>query len=350
MSYLTTTFHPEGFHGRGRTKRYFEGWYLKCVSADRNARWAFIPGIFLGPDGGGEAFVQVLDGSTNRSWFHSFPLSEFHAEEDRFEVKVGPNRFSAKGLTLDLPATEGAGAIRGELTFNEGQGLTGWPVTKRSPGIMGPFGLIPFMECSHGLVSFSHGLRGTLEVDGVATSFDQGLGYIEKDWGAAFPSAYVWMQTNHFTRPNACLSASIAIIPTMPKNAAASMLDTAAQFLVRQPASSFRGFIVGLWIDGTLHPFATWSGAKTELLSIDDRLVKWTMRNRTQRLELVTERVAGGLLHAPLRTQMHRRVVESIDARVQVRLTSLKGEVLFEDLGVCGGLEVFGELERLQSY
>ncbi|MCK7537696.1 MAG: tocopherol cyclase family protein [Marinilabiliales bacterium] len=28
--------------------------------------------------------------------------------------------------------------------------------------------------------------------------FSGGRGYIEKDWGHSFPSAYVWMQSNHF--------------------------------------------------------------------------------------------------------------------------------------------------------
>lgn len=65
---------------------------------------------------------------------------------------------------------------------------------------------------------------------------------------------------------------------------------------------------------------------------------------------MITRRVAGGLLHAPVRTQMHRRVQESIDARLEVRLTTLGGQVLFEDVGECGGLEVFGDLQKLQSY
>lgn len=339
-----SAFHPEGFHGQGRTRRFFEGWYLKCVSADRRHRWAFIPGIFLGPHGGGEAFVQALDGATNRSWFHQFHLSEFRAEERRFDVDVGPNHFDATGLTLALPN------VRGRLTFNEGRGLVGWPVTKTSPGIMGPFGLLPFMECSHGLVSFTHSLQGTLNLDGVDVSFDGGLGYLEKDWGAAFPSAYVWMQSNHFARPNTCLSASIAIIPTLPAGGVTSALDAVARRVAKRPVSSFRGFIVGLWLDGVLHRFATYAGSTTESLAIDDSHVRWTLRNRTHRLELKTERVAGGLLHAPLRTEMHRRVVESIDARHEVRLTTLDGAVVFEDVGECGGLEVFGELERLQAY
>lgn len=375
MGYLNRTFHPEAFQGLGRTQRYFEGWYLKCVSADQKHRWAFIPGLFLGLQGEGEAFVQVLDGSpasngagrpsgsAHRSWYHRFDRSAFQAEEGRFEVSVEKNRFGAQGMTLNLgeldpsgndtgghPGGVTGGAVRGQLTFNQGRGLTGWPVTKLSPGIMGPFGLIPFMECSHGLVSFSHELSGTLELEGKSVSFDGGKGYIEKDWGAAFPSAYVWMQSNHFSQPNVCLSASIAIIPTLPKNGLSSALDRLGQRVAGRPVSSFRGFIVGLWRDGALHTFATYNGSRTESLEIDDRHVRWTLRSADERLELRTERAAGGLLHAPVRTQMHRRVEESLDARLEVRLSKLSGEVLFEDVGVCGGLEVFGDLERLLSY
>ncbi|MDA3022164.1 MAG: hypothetical protein O2943_05800 [Actinomycetota bacterium] len=49
-----------------------------------------------------------------------------------------------------------------------------WPVTWRSPGIMGWYGLVPFMERYHGIVSFGHGLSGNLEVEGTTRSFDDG--------------------------------------------------------------------------------------------------------------------------------------------------------------------------------
>lgn len=44
---------------------------------------------------------------------------------------------------------------------------------------------------------------------------------------------------------------------------------------------------------------------------------------------------------------MHRRVEECLDARIQVRLTSLDGRVLFDDVGECAGLEVHGDLNAL---
>ena len=103
--------HPEGYHGHGVTSSYFEGWYVKVVSADRSARYAVIPGVFLAPDGTGEAFVQVLDGSTGESWYHRYDLEEFGAEAEHFDVRIGPNRFSSRGIVLDLPS------LTGEIRF-----------------------------------------------------------------------------------------------------------------------------------------------------------------------------------------------------------------------------------------
>jgi hypothetical protein len=38
LQFFKGIFHPEAFHGHGRTKRYFEGWYVKLVSADQSQR------------------------------------------------------------------------------------------------------------------------------------------------------------------------------------------------------------------------------------------------------------------------------------------------------------------------
>jgi hypothetical protein len=314
--------HPEGFHGQGRTRRYFEGWYLKVVSADRAQRWAIIPGLFLGTDGRAEAFIQVLDGVTARTWFVPYPRDRFRAEEDRFEVEVGASRFSSAGLTLagsELP-------LEGEVRFS---GLTPWPVTRRSPGIMDWYAYVPFMECYHGVVSLHHRLEGELRTrGGERVSLDGGVGYVEKDWGQAFPAAYVWLHSNTFASQRACLVGSIAVIPWL--------------------ATSFPGFIVGLWLDGTLHRFATYTGARSVRLAITDTEVAWELESADLRLTLTAERRRGGLLHAPVRTEMHKRVEETLDSRVHVRLVERRtGTVRFEDTGECAGLEVHGDTARL---
>lgn len=319
MGFIAATLHPEGFHGRGRRRRFFEGWYVKLVTPDLAQRWAVIPGVFLGPRGEGEAFVQVLDGLTRRSWYHQFPLSEFDAEEGRFAVRVGGCRFSSEGVELagELP-------LVGKLRFSTP--LVPWPVTLRSPGIMGWYAWVP-MECYHGVVSLSHQLEGALAVEGREVRFDGGDGYIEKDWGRAFPSAYVWAQSNHFSTRGTCVMGSAAIIPWL--------------------VSSFRGFIAGVWHERRLYRFATYTGAKLERLALDDTHVHMSWVDRTHRLELVTQRRRGGLLHSPIRTQMHRRVEESMDGELHVRLTTLAGAVLLDDVGKAASLEVHGALDRL---
>ena len=319
---VRTTMHPEGFHGRHERAGFFEGWYVKLVSADRKHRLAVIPGVFLGLEGGDEAFVQVLDGRTGDSSYVRFDPDAFDARPDRFDVRVGPNRFSSSGVELDLPEVRLAGAV------SFGQPLHPWPVTLRSPGIMGWYAWVPFMECYHGVVSFDHTLEGSLVHNGEPWDLTDGRGYLEKDWGRAFPAGYVWMQTNHFSRPRVSLSASVALIPWL--------------------RGEFRGFIVGLWVDGTLVRFTTHTGARTTDLRVDDAHVRWALRSRDgATLQIEAERRRGGLLHAPIRTEMHRRVEETLDARVHVRLRDPSGRTVLDDTGECAGLEVHGDLDRL---
>lgn len=322
-AWLRGVRHPEAFHGHGRRRGFFEGWYIKAVSADRTQRWAVIPGVFRGTGADGatdEAFVQVLDGLTARSWYHRFETDEFEASARDFEVRVGSNRFDVTGATLDLPQ------LRGRLQFTTP--LDPWPVTLRSPGIMGWYGLVPFMECFHGIVSFGHGLAGTLEVEGTPASFDGGRGYIEKDWGQAFPAGYVWLASNHLdSHPDASLIASVAIIPWL--------------------RGSFRGFIAGLRHSGRLHRWTTYNGTQETHLAIDDDRVTWALHGPDGTLELDAVRVRGGLLHAPLRTAMHERVEETLDSRVHVRHIAPDGRVLVDTTADCAGLEVFGDTDRL---
>jgi len=112
---------------------------------------------------------------------------------------------------------------------------------------------------------------------------------------------------------------------------------------------AFRGFIVGLWLDGQLHRFATYSGGRIEKLQILDDHVNWVLRNRKSRLFLKAYRAKGGLLRGPTRVDMGQRVPETLNATVEVRLESLSGVVLFEGFGEHTGLEVIGDLPRLMQ-
>jgi hypothetical protein len=330
-SFLEGVRHPEAFHGNGKASPFFEGWYVKLVSEDLSQRWAVIPGIFKGIDKADsderqshdEAFIQVLDGGTGRSWFHSFDISEFKASTDKFEVQIGNNLFNEKEVRLDLPQLKG--------TIKITTPFIPWPVTLRSPGIMGWYGLVPFMECFHGIVSFGHKLEGSLSVKGKQHSFSKGKGYIETDWGRGFPSGYIWMQTNHFDfNSDTSLIASAAIIPWI--------------------GNSFRGFIMGIMHEGKLYSWTTYNGSKELELRVDDGHVFWKVTGPDGNLELKAERTRGGLLHAPLHKNMHRRVEETMDSTVEIKLLDKNNFEIVKGTGTAAALEIFGELEKLLAY
>jgi hypothetical protein len=74
LAFIRGVAHPEAFHGTGKTGGFFEGWYVKLVSADLKQRWAVIPGIFRGLESTEDtAFVQVALGFTLFRFLNSKP-------------------------------------------------------------------------------------------------------------------------------------------------------------------------------------------------------------------------------------------------------------------------------------
>jgi tocopherol cyclase len=323
MRWLTRLRHPEGYHGHDRRPPFFEGWYVKLVDTAERSRYAVIPGIFTNDDPAlAHAFVQVLDGSTGHATYHRYPVSAFEAATDRFDVRVGPNRFTDRGVELAIDDDQRV--VRGTVRFGA---LTPWPVTLRSPGIMGPYAYVPWMECNHGVVSLDHLLTGQLTVDGAEVDLDGGRGYLEKDWGAAFPAGYVWMQSNHFARPGTSFVGSIAIVPWR--------------------GGAFPGIILGLLHRGRLLRFATYTGARTSALHLDDDQVAWTVVGRAHELRIRAHRTDGGLLHGPTRESMGSRVGETMRSSIELELRDRRDGRSLHGIGRNAGLEVHGDLEAL---
>jgi tocopherol cyclase len=221
--------------------------------------------------------------------------------------------------------------VRGDLRFTN---LTPWPVTLLSPGIMGPFAWIPWMECYHAIVSLDHGIHGALEIDGRPVSMDGGRGYTEKDWGKRFPAAWIWFQSNHLGTQGVSITASVALVPWL--------------------GSTFRGMIIGLWCGGVLYRFATYTGARIEHLRVDDEWVRLQVADRRRRLQIDIVRHEPGSLYAPDIADMSGRVGETLRATATVRLTQrgrrgASEATLYEGVARLGGLEVVGDMARLTS-
>jgi hypothetical protein len=333
----------EYYKGAKRKRRYFEGWYFKQVSADRSEIWSFIPGISRGEEAGeGYSFVQVIEGRSGRTWWFEYPLEAFRASTDRLDIRVGGSVFAEKGIVLDLSSEEGR--FRGELAFGPFRRL---PSRVFWPGVMGPYSFVPFMECRHGLVSLDHGVEGSFEHDsrrvemGRPGSGDdgRGRGYIEKDWGSSMPSSWIWMQSNNFESAGDSFMLSIADIPWL--------------------GSAFTGFLcVGYLggrgpLGGRLLREASYTGARLEDFRLEDGHLSLAVARGGSRLEVEASRARGGLLRAPVKGLLTRRISESVDARISLRWTRA-GRTLFEGEALRAGLELVGEpsflFERTPAY
>lgn len=324
IKFLRNALKPACYHGEGKKPSFFEGWYFKLIDASEQHTAAVIPGIFQAENPADTyAFVQVLDGNANRLTFHRFSADAFAADNDLFDIRIGKNHFSTGRIRLNID--DAKARVRGELNFLD---PVPWPVTLASPGIMGWYAWMPFMECYHGVVSMDHCIEGALEIDGRRLDFSGGRGYTEKDWGQSFPAAWIWTQSNHFAAPGSSFTASVAIIPWIGR--------------------SFPGFIIGLWHRQKLYRFATYTGARIRELSINAEEVNWVVADRRHTLEIRIERpkTAAALLHAPGIKGMDRRIEERLNAALQVRLSAGR-QVLFEETGRHAGLEVVGDIERL---
>ena len=171
---IKSLFHPERYHGWGKTKRYFEGWYYKIIAADGKNAFAFIPGIAMDENGNQQAFIQVLDGVKKKAEYIKFPAAAFNSSANKFKTSIDKNTFTLHKIDLNLPQ------IQGTLNFID---TTPWPSSWYSPGIMGPFSFVPFMQCYHGILSMNHTINGTLIIDGKSIDFTGGKA-IQKKIGA----------------------------------------------------------------------------------------------------------------------------------------------------------------------
>jgi hypothetical protein len=101
---MSILLHPERYHGHRRRPPFFEGWYFKLVDASEQrpvrGHPRHLPQRRSGAAPRLRAGARRHDGSAS---YHRYPAEAFRPRPlDRFEVRVGPNRFSLSGLHLDI--------------------------------------------------------------------------------------------------------------------------------------------------------------------------------------------------------------------------------------------------------
>lgn len=247
--------------------------------------------------GNKSAFIQVV--TNKESWHIPFPFSEFTASGGKFAVKIGINLFSENGIWIDINSR--GLIIKGRIGYGR--------FTPLRYDIMGPFSVLPFLECHHGIHSLHHTLNGSLQIGDGIYDFTGGQGYIEQDWGVSFPKKYIWMQTNDFPYENypnlpsdipgtpgkGCLFLSIADIPFMGRN--------------------FTGCICILYIGQKEYRLATYLGVK--IVQADQKSIILLQGSHTLVIDMQDSRPQD--LNAPRLGEMSRIIQESESCRSHIR-------------------------------
>ena len=312
------------FQGNKKKKKYFEGWYFKMVAPDGASILSVIPGISLSENGEDQhAFIQIIDGKTAETFYYSFPIEDFAFSKEKFAVRIGKNYFSEDSLILDIQ--NDTTSISGKIYITDQTYLTNHK--KKKVGIMGWYRSVPFMQCYHGVVSLNHTLAGSLTMNNQTYKFDDGLGYIEKDWGQSMPSSWIWMQSNNFSAEKTSFMLSVATIPWM--------------------GSSFTGFLGFFLNDTIIERFGTYTRAKLAMKSSNSDTIKLVISDKKYTYHIETYHHKSGLLKAPVKGSMDRRIAESIDAKIKLTVTDKQARVIFEDSTSIAGLELVGDLKKL---
>lgn len=158
-------------------RNFFYGWYFKCQSETRVL--AIIPAVH---QAGRKRTCSVQIITDEGCHVVEFPGEAFSRKGK--QIFIGENQFGENGIKLRVETPELR--AEGDLRFGT--------LLPLKYDIMGPFALVPFMQCRHGVWSMRHEVNGCMEINGTRFKFSRALGYWEGDKGRSFPKAYAWTQ------------------------------------------------------------------------------------------------------------------------------------------------------------
>ncbi len=264
---------------------YFKGWYFKCCT--ENQTIAFIPAYHCSGNKASASLQIITDAST-----YCIPFRKIEYREHPLSIRLGNCRFSEQGVSVHLQDKDVT--VDGFLRFQ--------PLTPIRYDIMGPFALVPFMQCRHSVYSMTHKMGGQITVGSQQFDFHNGVGYIEGDRGYSFPKRYIWTQCC-FARGSLMLS--VADIPLL--------------------GGHFTGIIGVVLLDGREYRIATYLGAHVK------RIKENTVVVRQGNYELVAKLLKKNShpLFAPENGSMCRTIYESASCTAYYRF-SHKHRVLCE--------------------
>lgn len=276
---------PYHFMEAKNMRDFFYGWYLKSQSDTQTL--AVIPALH---QTGRKRTCSIQVITDDNAWTVTFPADEFHRVGKY--ISIGENIFGERGVRLSVNTPKLC--IKGKLTFG--------PRSPLKYDIMGPFALVPFMECRHRVFSMGHLVNGRVLINGQKYIFRNAVGYWEGDRGRSFPKEYLWTQCCF---PGGSLMLSVAEIPL--------------------GRIHFTGIIgVVLW-HGKEYRLATYLGAR--VVQLEDGRVRIAQGDLELEAKLLEP--AEKSLKAPTKGSMVRTIHESVSCQACYRFVK-KGGTFFE--------------------
>lgn len=270
------------YHGKKKYRNFFEGWYFKHQNEEHTI--SFIPGVQMDENSCSTAFIQVI--TLNESHYFTFPIKQFHADEQRLLVQIGRNVFSELGIQIDIDQKDEKGEhvkIKGFFMYGS--------TSRFNSNMMGPMKHLP-LSCKHGVISMQHAVYGKLLYNHRFIKMMDGYGYIETDYGHTFPKNYFWTQCNHRSKHEPQIMAAVATVPI--------------------GCCTILGTIAAISYEGMQYKLATYKGARIRRLR--KNLVVISQGKFTLVIKANPKR--ANHLKAPVRGKMSRIIQEKIECEV----------------------------------
>ena len=175
------------------------------------------------------------------------------------------------------------------------------------------------MECNHAVLDMKNKADWFININNNNIIFNDGIGYIEKDWGSSFPKYYIWCQGNEFQNSNASFMLSIADIPFKGFN--------------------FNGIICDLILDNNEFKFATYNNAKLIEYDVNNNYLNITLKKGQYFLNIFSKYNDGFKLFAPVKGKMEKDILETISASISLTLKK-DNNIIFSDISRNCGLEI----------
>jgi len=283
---------------------YFEGYYVKCGGIDGSVAFIF------GKQVSGQeksSFIQII--TEEDSYFTGFDYADFFKSKRGFNIKINDNHADKSGMVINInqPGLRASGEVKfgsfGKIKYDA----------------MGPFKILPFMECRHSVISMRHTLSGMITINNKIYNFYGGLGYIEGDRGKSFPKKYFWTQSNSFI-----------FTPGSEVKTPAVFISAAA---IPYLGLKFTGTVSVIHCGGREYRLATYLGAKVKnftsnKLVISQGFGKHRKIFEAEKLNTDTAEFSRELL-APSLGAMSRTISESLRTNMRYKFT-VGGRVFFE--------------------